>query len=278
MNAVHTEARFEDAVEASLLASGWLKDVAHLYRPELGLDTGELYTFIGATQPKEWERLITAHGGADAAQQEFAKLVAREIDDRGALDVLRHGVKDRGVTIRLAYFRPSHTLARGALDHYRDNRLTVVRQLHYSVRGPAEVPRPRALPQRCARCHGRAEEPADRSERRAREGAVPRGPGPEGAPLRPPHPRPLRGGPRPGLHHHAPGWGEDPVPAVQHRLGRPRPLGRCGQPTGRTRRLPDLLPVGAGMAAGRLARPHPSVPARRGRERQEGPGSGASAR
>ncbi len=136
MNAVHTEARFEDAVEASLLASGWLKDVAHLYRPELGLDTGELYTFIGATQPKEWERLITAHGGADAAQQEFAKLVAREIDDRGALDVLRHGVKDRGVTIRLAYFRPSHTLARGALDHYRDNRLTVVRQLHYSVRDP----------------------------------------------------------------------------------------------------------------------------------------------
>src|SRR6266545_3677060 len=107
MNAVHTEARFEDAVEASLLASGWLKDVAHLYRPELGLDTGELYTFIGATQPKEWERLITAHGG-----------------------------KDRGVTIRLAYFRPSHTLARGALDHYRDNRLTVVRQLHYSVRDP----------------------------------------------------------------------------------------------------------------------------------------------
>ncbi|HEV8651357.1 MAG TPA: type I restriction endonuclease [Actinomycetes bacterium] len=77
-----------------------------------------------------------AHGGANAAQAEFARLVAKEIDDRGALDVLRHGVKDRGVTIKLAYFRPSHTLAQGALDNYKANRLTVMRQLHYSIRDP----------------------------------------------------------------------------------------------------------------------------------------------
>ncbi|WP_347589686.1 DEAD/DEAH box helicase family protein [Acrocarpospora sp. B8E8] len=68
--------------------------------------------------------------------REFAKHVAREIDDRGALDVLRHGVKDKAVTIRLAYFRPSHTLAKDALKHYDQNRLAVTRQLRYSVKDP----------------------------------------------------------------------------------------------------------------------------------------------
>jgi len=136
MNAIRIEARFEDAVVDSLHASGWEKGRAEFYRPELGLDTSELFWFIGATQAKVWEQLIVAHGGANAAQAEFAKLVAKEIDDRGALDVLRHGVKDRGVTIKLAYFRPSHTLARGALDNYKANRLTVTRQLHYSTKDP----------------------------------------------------------------------------------------------------------------------------------------------
>ncbi len=68
----------------------------------------------------------------------MAKRIAAEIDKRGVLDVLRNGVKDRGVTIQLAYFRPGHTLAAGALDEYRANRLTVVRQLHYSTKTPAK--------------------------------------------------------------------------------------------------------------------------------------------
>jgi hypothetical protein len=61
----HTELRFEEAVEAHLLAQGWISGVASNYRPPLGLDTAELFTFIGATQPKEWERLLGLHGGAD---------------------------------------------------------------------------------------------------------------------------------------------------------------------------------------------------------------------
>ena len=137
MNAADVEARFEDAIESALVASGWRTGPAG-YSPELGLDTSELHAFIDTTQPKELELLATAHGGIETARRELAKLVAGQIDDRGALDVLRHGVKDRGVTIKLAYFRPSHTLARGALDQYQANRLTVARQFHYSARDPAK--------------------------------------------------------------------------------------------------------------------------------------------
>src|SRR6266545_1819834 len=72
----------------------------------------------------------------DTAQRQFALRVAAEIDSRGVLDVLRQGVKDRGVQIELAYFRPGHTLAEGALDEYNSNILAVARQLHFSFRDP----------------------------------------------------------------------------------------------------------------------------------------------
>ncbi|KWX05660.1 restriction endonuclease subunit R [Carbonactinospora thermoautotrophica] len=137
MTAIHTEHAFEDAVVASLLASGWQQGDPGNYRRDLGLDTAELFTFIGATQAEEWDRLLAFHGGDPGeAQRRFAELVAKEIDRRGALDVLRRGVKDRGIGFKLAYFKPAHTIADDALDLYRKNRLTVVRQLRYSEKQP----------------------------------------------------------------------------------------------------------------------------------------------
>ncbi|GAB3802816.1 type I restriction endonuclease subunit R [Micromonospora zhanjiangensis] len=134
MDAVHTEKQLENAIETALLGAGWQSGPDN-YRPELALDTGELVTFLGATQAKVWERLVERHGDRNRAQAEFGKLLAAEIDGRGTLDVLRHGVRDRGTLIRLAYFRPGHTLAAGALDQYDANRLTVARQLQPFERG-----------------------------------------------------------------------------------------------------------------------------------------------
>ncbi len=50
----HTELRFEQAIEAHLLGHGWISGTASNYRPAVGLDTAELFTFLGATQPTEW--------------------------------------------------------------------------------------------------------------------------------------------------------------------------------------------------------------------------------
>jgi type I restriction enzyme, R subunit len=132
----HIERVFEDRVEAELVDRGW-SAAQGTFRVELGIDTGEMFRFIGATQAKKWERLVDLYGGdRDTAQRQFAQRVAAEIDVRGVLDVLRHGVRDRGVQIELAYFRPGHTLAADALAEYYANVLTVARQLHYSVRHP----------------------------------------------------------------------------------------------------------------------------------------------
>jgi type I restriction enzyme, R subunit len=47
------------------------------------------------------------------------------------VDVLRHGVTDLGVTIKLAFFKPAHSLTPELLALYDANRLTVTRQLAY---------------------------------------------------------------------------------------------------------------------------------------------------
>ena len=136
----HREQSFEDAIEAALVRSGWHLGQSSGYDKELGLDLDQFWVFIGATQIDEWERLRAFYGGdVSEAQRRFAQHVARQIDERGALDVLRHGVKDRGMLIRLAYFRPAHTIADDALELYRKNRLSVTRQLSYSSKEPSKT-------------------------------------------------------------------------------------------------------------------------------------------
>ncbi|WP_242538953.1 type I restriction endonuclease [Streptomyces albidoflavus] len=136
---VYTEKAFESAVEAALLRSGWQRGLSNTYNPTLGIDTSELAAFLGASQNDAWLALQAAYGeDEEQAIGRFAKRVAREIDSRGLLDVLRRGVNDRNVKIQLAYFRPAHTLAADALDEYDANRLTFVRQFHYSAARPAD--------------------------------------------------------------------------------------------------------------------------------------------
>jgi type I restriction enzyme, R subunit len=129
----HTEREFEDRVEQELVDHGWARS-GGTYRPDLALDTGELYTFLGRSQMKSWQRLEESYGGTDEAQRQFAVRLAAELDARGVLDVLRRGVKDRGVQIDLAYFRPGHTLAADALREYNTNVFTVARQVRFSIR------------------------------------------------------------------------------------------------------------------------------------------------
>ena len=97
-----------------------------------GIDTAELFAFIGATQGQVWSDLIKHHGGnPDVAQRQFVQRLALQIDDRGTLDVLRHGVMDGPVLVRLAFFKPAHGLTPELVQRYEANRLTVTRQLAY---------------------------------------------------------------------------------------------------------------------------------------------------
>jgi len=88
--------------------------------------------FVLATQPKEWKRLEQHHG--TAVREQFLKRLAAEIARRGALDVLRNGLKDSGCKFRLAYFRPASGLNEETRRLHAANLFSVVRQLRYSTK------------------------------------------------------------------------------------------------------------------------------------------------
>src|SRR5699024_10072443 len=48
------------------------------------------------------------------------------------IDCLRHGIKDRGVSLRLAYNKPPSSLNETLIQNYKSNIFTVSRQVYYS--------------------------------------------------------------------------------------------------------------------------------------------------
>lgn len=135
---VHTEAAFEESIESHLLKHGWQSVDPASYDRKQGIFAAEYVTFLQASQPKEWARLEAIHGGATAATQKIIKRLTAQIDSRGAIDVLRGVIKDSGVTLRSAYFKPANTLTPELAVRYDANRLGVVRQLHHSESSPAD--------------------------------------------------------------------------------------------------------------------------------------------
>ncbi|MEU1570906.1 type I restriction endonuclease [Streptomyces collinus] len=132
---VHDEAAFGNAIVAALLERGWSEGSRSHYQPQLGLDTAQLFEFVGRTQAADWAELIALYGGdPNTAQAGFVKRVDQAIGTDGVLDVLRKGVKDHGVLIRLAYFKPSLVASDAVLDDYRANRLTFVKELQYAAK------------------------------------------------------------------------------------------------------------------------------------------------
>ncbi|MFJ3435181.1 type I restriction endonuclease subunit R [Streptomyces cyaneofuscatus] len=135
MSAIHHESAFGEAIVAAMSERGWREARPEDYQADIGLDTNELFTFIGETQIDEWNDLLAVYGNnVNEAQRGFAQRLDRAISDDGLLTVLRNGVKDRGVRLRVAYFKPNLVAADSVLDGYRTNRLTVVRELVYATK------------------------------------------------------------------------------------------------------------------------------------------------
>jgi len=100
------------------------------YDRALCLIPRDVVDFILATQPKEWEKLQQHHGAE--VKQRFLRHLARAIEHRGTLDVLRSGFKDSGCKFQLAYFQPASGLNRELQRLHEANLFSVVRQLRYS--------------------------------------------------------------------------------------------------------------------------------------------------
>ena len=132
------ESAFEENIEAHLLAHGWHQLAPATYDRRAGVFGDEVIAFVQESQPKEWRKLVTRHGGEATAQEKFLKVVVDALDHRGTISVLRSPVKDSGVSVKLCYFKPASRLNDEHLQRYAANRLTVVRQLHHSESRPGD--------------------------------------------------------------------------------------------------------------------------------------------
>jgi type I restriction enzyme R subunit len=106
------EDQFESDIVASLTGEGgYTKGIQEHFDKQACIDTAELFAFIGATQAEPWSMILKRHGGdPDVAQRKFVDRLARELDRLGTIRLLREGVEDQGVRIRLAYFKPASNL------------------------------------------------------------------------------------------------------------------------------------------------------------------------
>ncbi|HRN51921.1 MAG TPA: type I restriction endonuclease, partial [Gemmatimonadaceae bacterium] len=133
--ALHNEIRFEDDICEALATAGWLyqKADAALYDRARALFTPDLVAWVRETQPTVWESLEKNHG--PKASDTLLDRARAQLDQRGTLDVLRHGIDLLGAkgTVTLAQFKPAIGLNPSILGRYAANRLRVVRQLKYSL-------------------------------------------------------------------------------------------------------------------------------------------------
>lgn len=127
-----TERTFEQEIEYCLIhENGYKRGDPAAYRRELAMDTAAVIDFIKATQPADWAAICKRHG-ADA-EGGFLTRLRDELNNRGMIDVLRHGVTDLGVTVRLCYFKPGSGMNQTATDLYNNNVLQITRQVKYSL-------------------------------------------------------------------------------------------------------------------------------------------------
>ncbi|MCS3497479.1 type I restriction enzyme R subunit [Bradyrhizobium japonicum] len=132
---LHKEISFEDEICGHLAAHGWLYgegDAACFDRPR-ALFPADLVAWVQATQPTAWQTLSKNHGSD--AENVLLDRLRKQLDDRGTLDVLRHGVELIGLRqpIALAQFKPALAMNADILTRYASNRLRVSRQVRYST-------------------------------------------------------------------------------------------------------------------------------------------------
>lgn len=127
-----SEAAFETAIEAVLLADGYSRVDAKSFDRERAIFPDEALAFIRATQVKVWEKLEALHGEQTGAR--VLESLCKWLDTHGTLATLRHGFKCFGKTLRIAFFRSAHGLNPELEARYKANRLGLTRQLHFSTK------------------------------------------------------------------------------------------------------------------------------------------------
>ncbi|MBD9675643.1 type I restriction endonuclease subunit R [Pseudomonas sp. PDM18] len=132
---LHKEVSFESEICEHLAAHDWLYAAgdAQQYDRARALFPADVLAWVQATQPQAWAALSKNHGAA--AEATLLDRLRKSLDERGTLDVLRHGIELLGLRqpLPMAQFKPALAMNPDLMAKYQANRLRVVRQVRYSL-------------------------------------------------------------------------------------------------------------------------------------------------
>ncbi|EIF6158342.1 type I restriction endonuclease subunit R [Clostridium perfringens] len=134
----YSEKNFEEQIEEHLMYSGYEKrniknneksrDL-ELFR-KYAIDVEVLFRFLEDTQEKALNKLKKIY--KDDYKTKILDRISKELHNRGMIDCIRHGVRDYGETLKLAYNKPASSMNYTTSQLYSKNIFTVSRQVYYS--------------------------------------------------------------------------------------------------------------------------------------------------
>ena len=127
MTSQTSEMAFEATVESMLVEGGWREGDVAQWDVERALFPARVVAFLQAAQPELWGQLASQHGASLDAM--VVDQLAKQLEIKGTLGVLRQGFKFQGKTLRMAFFKPANKLNPDAVAQFHLNELTVTRQV-----------------------------------------------------------------------------------------------------------------------------------------------------
>lgn len=129
-----SEKGFETNIETSLISNSYEKRVlegeaSRLFK-KYAIDVEKLFEFLEATQEKKLKVLEKSYG--DGYKKKVLERICASLKKNGLIHSLRHGIKDRGVTLQLIYNKPPTTMNQLMNDLYHKNIFSESRQVYYS--------------------------------------------------------------------------------------------------------------------------------------------------
>ena len=126
------EKRFEQDIETFFLSDegGYVSLKSSQFDVDKCICMDVLCRFIEKTQPKAWAKYLKYYG--ENAQEKLYFRLEKCISEQGLIYVLRHGIEDLGIKLKVCYFKPETALNDLDVEHYEANILGCTRQFRYS--------------------------------------------------------------------------------------------------------------------------------------------------
>ncbi|WP_461207610.1 type I restriction endonuclease subunit R [Clostridium sp. DL1XJH146] len=109
--------------------NGYVESFNGGYNTEYAIDVDQLFSFLETTQEKSVNRLKEIY--KTNYRMKVLTNLDRELKTRGSIDVIKHGIKDYGVKLQLAYFKPPTNLNPDQFILYKQNIVSVTEELAY---------------------------------------------------------------------------------------------------------------------------------------------------